>query len=881
MNSSQIEENLQKIEKNISPESFIFDLLLAYGIPKATVTLLKKGRHNLSKKENQIILKKKLFFQEIENEDLHVAIDNLQNDNKTMRHSPRFIIVTDYTTLLAVDTKTHEQLDIEIKKIAKYYDFFLPWAGIEKYQHKSENPADRKAAEKMAKLYDGILIENHITDAEKRHDLNIFLSRLLFCFFAEDTGIFKDGIFIESIVSHTQSDGSDLKHHLKRLFTILNTKEKERDENIPEYLKKFPYVNGGLFREEHWIPDFSPKARKIIIECGELDWKEINPDIFGSMMQAVAHPSERGSFGMHYTSVPNIMKVIEPLFLNDLKEEFEKYRGNKKKLELLWQRLSKIKFFDPACGSGNFLIISYKELRKLEMAIIEEMGQLTLSQISLNQFYGIEIDDFASQIAKLSLYLAEHQMNTAFKEKFGETQPTLPLRESGNIFCENALRVDWNKICPRNENDEVYIFGNPPYLGSRNQSKEQKEEMKNVFGEDYKSLDYISCWFFLGAKYIENSNAKLAFVSTNSICQGEQVALLWPRVLNESLEIFFAHQSFKWQNNAKGNAGVTVIIVGIRNISNEPKLILKDGISQMAKNINSYLATGDNIFVESRNKPLSSFPKMNFGNMPADGGKLIFTTKEKNEFIQMEPESAKYFKKLISADEFLNGKERWCLWLADSDLQSFEKIPMIKKRICELKKIREESSRPKLAEIPHLFAQITQPKNQDFILIPCHSSERREYIPMGFFDFKNVSHNSCLIIGNAEPFLFGILTSRMHMVWVRAVAGRLKTDYRYSSALCYNTFPIPPLTTKQKETLTRHVYTILEEREKHSEKTMAELYDPDKMLADLLQAHQSLDLAVDQIYRSRPFVSDEERLAHLFGLYERMIEDENNNLKNK
>ena len=385
MNSGQIEENVKAVVENLSKEEFVFELLLAYGLPKATITLLKKGKHNLSKKESQVILKKKLFFQEIQGADLHDTIDSLQKDPQTMRHAPRFIIVTDYTILLAVDTKTGGHLDIAIQDMAKHYDFFLPWAGIEKHKHKNENPADRKAAEKMAKLYDGILAENGITgDRNKTHDLNVFLSRLLFCFFAEDTNIFSQGLFTDSVASHTQVDGSDLNIYLGKLFLVLNTKEEDRS-GLPEHFRKFPYVNGGLFKEHHWVPTFSAKSHRIIIECGELDWKQINPDIFGSMMQAVTHPGERASLGMHYTSVPNIMKVIEPLFLNDLREAFEKCGGNKKKLDELRIRMSKIKFFDPACGSGNFLIITYKELRRLEMEIIKEIGAFSFSDLQLVQ----------------------------------------------------------------------------------------------------------------------------------------------------------------------------------------------------------------------------------------------------------------------------------------------------------------------------------------------------------------------------------------------------------------------------------------------------------------------------------------------------------------
>lgn len=876
MNSSQVESNLQVIIENFSKEGFIFDLLLAYGLPKATITLLQKGRHNLSKKENQVILKKKLFFQEVENEDLHVVIDSLQKDEATMRHGPRFIIVTDYKTLLAVDTKTKGQLDIDIQDIAKHYDFFLPWAGIEKHKHKSENPADRKAAERMAKLYDGILADNNILGEERTHDLNVFLSRLLFCFFSEDTNIFEEGLFTSSVASHTQADGSDLHEYLEKLFVVLNTKEVER-AHLPAHFQKFPYVNGGLFAKKHWIPRFSAKARKTIIECGELNWKEINPDIFGSMIQAVVHPGQRGSLGMHYTSVPNIMKVIEPLFLNELKEELAKSEGNEKKLMHLIERMSKMKFFDPACGSGNFLIITYKELRRLEMEIIEDMGTFSFSALHLSQFYGIEIDDFAHEIAKLSLYLAEHQMNTEFKSRFSQVKPTLPLKESGNIVCGNATRLDWEVVCPKKDGDEIYILGNPPYLGARMQDKEQKKDIAIVYskyGESTK-VDYIFSWFLKASEYIHDyKNLKYAFVSTNSICQGEQVALLWKHIFDKNLEIDFAHTSFKWENNAKGNAGVTVIIVGLRNINSKPKYLYIENSRKLVKNINPYLIDANNSYVFKRTKALSCFPKMEYGNMAIDGGNLILSTAEKDKLMEEFPNANIFIKKAIGAQEFIKGIERYCLWIPNEKLSLAESIYPIKKRIDDVKKFRLSSSDEgthKIANRPHQFREMKESRNS--IIVPTVTSERRDYLPIGFLTEKENIIAPNQAIYDAEPWIFGVISSKMHMIWVRAVAGRLKTDYRYSSALCYNTFPIT-LTVKQKEELTRHVYTILEEREKHSEKTMAQLYDPDKMPKDLKEAHHSLDLAVEQIYRSKPFTSDEERLEYLFGLYEKMVEEE-------
>lgn len=876
MNSSQIEKNLEILAEKLSKSEFIFDLLLAYGTPKATAKLLKDGRYNLSKQSDQVILKKKLFFQKVKDRDLHETIDELQKDSSTMRHDPRFIIVTDYKTLLAVDTKTKDQLDIEIKSIAKHFDFFLPWAGIEKHRHNNENPADRKAAEKMAKLYDGILAENNIDTDEKIHDLNVFLSRLLFCFFSEDTNIFEEKIFTNSIASHTQSDGSDLDTYLGTLFDALNTQD---TSSYPKYLQKFPYVNGGLFAEKHWIPRFSARSRKIIVECGELNWAEINPDIFGSMMQAVMHPGQRASLGMHYTSVPNIMKVIEPLFLNELREEFEKQKENKKKLKNLLGRITKIKIFDPACGSGNFLIIAYKELRRLEMKIIKELNMLSLSGINLVNFYGIEIDDFAHEISKLSLYLAEHQMNVEFFREVGKVNPTLPLKVGGNIVCENATRIDWENVCPKNKIDEIYILGNPPYLGARNQNKEQKKDVEVSIGhiKGANNLDYIACWFYKASEYISNINARFSFVSTNSICQGSQVSLLWPELFKKGLELSFAHQSFKWVNNAKGNAGVTCVIVGMRNIEkNKPKYIFRNSLAHRASNINGYLLDANNYFIEGRRTPISKIPVINYGSFALDDGNYTLTEDEKREIIKMYPEAEIFFRPFVGAKEIIQGNSRYCLWINDDNFSEAIKIPPIERRIEKVKLWRMESDREntkKLADTPHLFAEIRQP-NVGYWAFPTVSSERREYIPIKFLQSDTIASNQIYVIPTDENFIFGLLSSKMHMTWLRAVAGRLKMDYRYSSALCYNTFPIPNLTTKQKDEINTHVYNILEVREKYSENTMAQLYDLDKMPAGLREAHQSLDLAIERCYRSKPFTSDEERLETLFKLYEQMIKEE-------
>ncbi|HGK6726319.1 TPA: class I SAM-dependent DNA methyltransferase, partial [Legionella pneumophila] len=720
---------------------------------------------------------------------------------------------------------------------------------------------------------------------EDLHALNVYLSRLLFCFFAEDTGIFDQGIFTNSISSYTQLDGSDLNSFFGTLFEVLNIEVKER-YNYPEYLNKFPYVNGGLFRKKHTNLKFSLKIRKMIIDSGTLDWSEINPDIFGSMIQAVVHPDQRGGLGMHYTSVPNIMKVIEPLFLNELREEFQINYNQSKNLEKLLVKLENICFFDPACGSGNFLIIAYKEIRKLEIEIIQRIKE-TCSQMSfyiesrifVSSFFGIELDDFACEIATLSLWLAEHQMNLLFKDTFGHCSPSLPLKAGGNIKHGNAIQLEWESVCPKDRMKKIYIFGNPPYLGSSMQNKVQKEELKSVcLGfKNYKNLDYIACWFIKATKYIcHEDNALFAFVSTNSICQGEQVALLWPFIFKNNLEIFFAHHSFKWSNNAKGKAGVSVIIVGLRNINKKNKTLYTDNTAIKVNNINPYLTAGKNIVLPRRTKPISNIPAMVYGNKATENGYLLLSPDEKDKILAENHEANFFIKKLVGSNELINGIERYCLWIDDSSIDLANKTPEIRRRLELVRLWRLESLAPctvKYANYPNRFKQITY-KKMNAIVVPRVSSERRKYIPFGFVDQDTVVIDSAQVIHTNEPFVFGIISSIMHMVWVKATSGCLESRIRYSSALSYNNFPIPELSENQKETIASNVFNILDEREKHPEKTLAELYDPQKMPQGLKEAHRNLDLVVDLFYRSKPFVTDEERLEVLFGLYEDMISRE-------
>lgn len=879
MNIAQIEQNLQKILLNFDQETFIYDFLLAFGLPKASITRLQKGNLNLSKTEGEISWKEKVFFKPVFNQDLHLVITEMQNQ---IKNKQRFLIATDFKILLAIDTKTTDSLDIDFTDLPKHFDFFLPWAGMEKASHKKETEADVKAAEKMARLFDEIKKDNPDNSPEFIHGLNVFLSRLLFCYFAEDTDIFPANLFTHSVQNHTQTDGSDLSDYLDKMFEVMNTAPGNR-KNLPVYLGAFPYVNGGLFQNKHKAPIFTRRSRQAVLDSGEQNWAAINPDIFGSMIQAVITPEHRGGLGMHYTSVPNIMKVIEPLFLNDLEEEYQKNLKNLKNLNELLKRIWNIKLFDPACGSGNFLIIAYKELRRLEMKIFAAIDAINknyttqYSGISLHHFYGIELDDFAHEIAILSLWLAEHQMNQEFFKAFGRTKPALPLQQTGSIVHGNATRLDWEIVCPKNKGDEVYILGNPPYIGAKLQNEAQRNDLEFVFKsiKDFKNLDYISCWFYKSAKYIKNTFFETAFVSTKSVIQGNQVGLLWPNLYENNIEIGFAYPPFKWTNNAKDKAGVQVVIFSIRGINNKKRKYLFSDFKKEVINLGPYLNDGPSIIVSSRRNSISKLPEMVFGNMPLEGNFLKLSEQEKNQLINSDNNSQKFIRPLIGGDELLKSIPRFCLWIEDKDLKEAYSIISIAERIEKVFNFRTNGGdvARSLTERCHQFRYRRVAKN-NFILIPRTTSERRIYMQCGFFDSNVIPIESAQVIYDSEPYIFSIISSKIHMLWVKAVGGYLGTSIRYSTEICYNTFPFPPISQSQKEELTQCVFSILEEREAHSEKTLAQLYDPEKMPKGLREAHRLNDLAVERCYRSKPFESDEERLEYLFKLYEQMIAEE-------
>lgn len=883
----EVQDALEHLnETKPTGEELVYDLLRIFcGYGDGNIRRIRDGVGNKTKDGRTVLIPNLIAYRPKAELDFHDEIKAMQADPKIAKHSPRLYVVSDGKTIVAVDPKELDIYENEVALMWKDFDFFYPLAGIEKIRHMEEAEADVKSAELMAKIFDEIRRHNDIKDKTEMHNLNIFMSRLLFCYFAEDTNLFPEPqLFTNSIKQHTAEDGHDLAEFIDRAFLAMSTNDPAVRDSLPMQFCVFPYVNGGLFEKRVPIPVLSRRARILMIKCGDFDWKDINPDIFGSMIQAVVTPEMRAGLGMHYTSVPNIMKLIRPLFLDGLYEEFNvaKDTHDKKRLRRLLVRLGTIKFFDPACGSGNFLIVSYKCIRELEILIWEElrkMGvpELPLSNISLQQFYGIEIDDFACDTATLSLWLAEHQMNNKFEEAFGIRPNALPLRPSGHIVCGNACRLDWNTVCPHTAEDEVYVMGNPPYLGARLQDENQKEDMQFAMQDKiaFNNLDYIATWFFIGSEYIKRSKAKLAFVTTNSICQGEQVGLLWSHILSLGTEIYFAYSSFKWSNNAKNNAGVTCTIIGLRNFSayrDESKYLFNRDEKKMVDNINPYLANGANAFVTKQNVPISNFPSIAFGSMPNDGGMLLLNEQEKVNLISEDKRAARLIHQILGSQEFIRGEKRFCLWITDDLLPLALSINSVRKRIENCQKKREESSRNStnlLASTPYKFGEIRY-KDSECIIIPSVSSERREYIPIGYLSAGTVVSNLAFAIYDAPQWLFAILTSKMHMAWVKTVGGRLKTDYRYSAQLCYNTFPFPTISEAQKAELASLAQDILDLREEHFDMTLAEMYNPETMPGDLKEAHHHLDLAVERCYRPEPFASDEERLECLFKLYVKM-----------
>lgn len=895
--------SLKAVEERVAPlagretydREFILELLLAYGKPQGNVTRLRNGSLNVAlDPATEVAQKNVVYFKETNGDPLTV-LEELKASPAVVRFSTRFVIVTDYVELVAHDIKTNETIGFPIRVIDQHFTFFLPWAGMEKAQYVAESHADVKAAERMGKLFDELLNANPgiFDDEQGRHSLNIFFTRLLFCFFAEDTGIFTDNQFTNAIGSQTQPDGSDMAEFLTDLFKALDTADPAEK---PTHLAEFPYVNGRLFTvtDDQTVPRFTKQAREELIASGTLIWRDINPDIFGSMFQAIVTPGKRSDLGQHYTSVPNILKTIEPLFLDALQAELNEAQDSERRLVRLLDRIAAIKVFDPACGSGNFLVIAYKELRKLEHAILARLAELSPShqalwadsKISIENFFGIEIDDFAVEVAILSLWIAKHQMNREFREKFSVAIPLIPLKETGQIKPGNATRVDWNDVCPNDGGTEIYLIGNPPYKGGKSTTKAMKEDYPFVFGDRpySKDLDYIALWFVKGADYIASTRAELAFVTTNSVAQGEHVGLMFPMIFDKGLEIGYAYTPFKWENSAKRNAGVTVAVISLRSSRPGKKFIFTDGLQIQASYINGYLTDATNTWIRRQLKPRAEIlPTMALGSVPKDDGALLLDKVERESLAVECPEALRFVKRYLGSAEFINDKERYCLWIEAEDWKAAAEVPPIERRLQRVREFRlksASSSTKSLATEPHRFWHIAyRPTNS--IIVPRVSSERRTYMPMGYLGPESVVSDAAYVVYDAEPWLFSILTSAMHMVWTRAVAGQLETRIRYSNTIVYNNFPVPSLSDTTKEKLTVAALRVLDVREYHCEQTLAELYDPEEMPQDLRDAHAAVDSLVDSIYSRKPYETDEQRLSDLFALYERMTTEEAANAPSK
>ncbi|WP_026725956.1 class I SAM-dependent DNA methyltransferase [Flavobacterium sasangense] len=798
---------------------------------------------------------------------------------------PKYILVSDFEIFKLYDLEEENIVEFKILDLVNNVQSFGFLLGYQKKVYKEQDPANIKAAEFMGKLHDRLKEIGY-----DGHPLEVYLVRLLFCLFAEDTTIFNKQQFQDYIEFRTNEDGSDLAPKLQELFQVLDTPSEKRFKNLDEQLAEFPYVNGKLFQEILPMASFDTKMRKALLDCCYIDWSKISPAIFGSMFQSVMNPKERRNLGAHYTSETNILKLIKPLFLDELWAEFENIKNNKNKLPEFHKKISLLKFLDPACGCGNFLVITYRELRLLEIAVLRALnksgqGFLDVSEIiwlDVDMMGGIEYEEFPARIAEVAMWLIDHQMNMLISNEFGQYFARLPLKKSAKIVHGDALEVDWESVVPKEQ--LCYILGNPPFIGSKIMTQLQRNQIVKEFDNIQGSgvLDYVTGWYIKSAKFIQNTKIKVAFVSTNSIVQGEQTSILWGQMLNKfSIKIHFAHRTFKWSNEAKGNAAVYCVIVGFANYDTNNKSIFEyddikgEALEIKAKNINPYLVDAKDLLINKSSNPICNVPKMSFGNMPLDGGHLLLSDIEKSEFILKEPKAEKFIIPLISAYEFLNGEKRWCIWLVDAEPSELKQLPEILKRVEAVKKFRLDSVAPstqKFATTPSLFRDRNQPET--YILIPSTTSENRKYIPLGFFNKDHIANNSCHTIPNGSLYHFGILMSSMHMAWVKSVCGRLESRYRYSKDIVYNNFPwAENPSEKQIRQIEEKAQKVLEVRSNFPKSSLADLYNPLTIPPTLIKAHNELDKAVDSAYRTAPFTSEANRMVYLFELYEKYTAD--------
>lgn len=883
MNPTDIFEALEAIAKApFNPAEFGFSFAEATDNAQATVSKLRGGSLNRSDIDGGVLMNLKFHYAPADALGVEATLDALKGSKRTAKHKPAILIATDGETVAAEHWKSGERLHCAFSEIGDHFGFFLPAAGKDRYRPAEENPVDVKATGKLAKLYDALVKANPdwATDA-RRHDMNQFMTRLIFCMFAEDVGIFPENQFSRAIFTHAGDKGEEAHGVLISAFQAMNLPKNKRAD-LPAWSHDLEYVNGGLFAGTIDAPRFDVISFRYLREACDLDWKEINPDIFGSMIQSVADPKARAELGMHYTSVPNIMKVLGPLFLDELDVEIDKAWDRPNGLRKVLDRMSAIRVFDPACGSGNFLVVAYRELRAREIRILRRLGEIEghtqiqmqmWSQIPITNFYGIELTDFSAETAKLAMFIAEYQANSMFGEAFGRKPAALPLKGGANVWNGNALELDWTNVCPPSQDKEVMIAGNPPFLGYSSQSKEQKTSISLVFGDRVKhatKLDYVASWIFKASDYVRSNKGRVAFVATNSICQGRSVPALWPATLSDDLEIGFAHQTFKWRNNASANAAVMCVIVGIRRKSSASRTLFHDGTQSLVNNINPYLLSGPNVIVEPEKTSIFGLPDMLIGNTPRDGGNLIMSPDEARALIEKYPEAKPYIKRFVGSQEVVRGEERFCFMIPRDERDAAARIPEIAERIKRVAEFRLASTKAatrKLAAEAYRFEYLYQ-KTWDYaVLVPRHTGERRPYLPCVRVNSDTITSDANMVIYDAPEWCLGLIASRLHLVWIAAVCGKIKSDFRYSNSLGWHTFPSPGFTEHQLQMLTASSRDIQKTRYRHYPASIAELYDPDKMPEDLRSAHQANDDLLESMYIGRPFKTDTERLEHLFKLY--------------
>lgn len=881
MNPAEIYEALAALAaKPYDHIEFPFEFALATDNAPATIAKLRGGTFNKSDLLGGVLMNQKFHFAPAIAGMSAATLDALRESKRTLKHKPAILIATDGVEIAAEHLKSGDVLHGSYAELGDKFGFFLPAAGKERYRAAEENPVDVKVSGKLAKLYDALTRQNPDWATEaRRHDMNQLMTRLIFCMFAEDVGIFPEEQFSRLIFNHAGNRGEGMREVLINAFTAMNTPQGSRSA-LPAWTREFEYVNGGLFAGQVDAPVFDVTATRYLKEVCSEKWTGINPDVFGSMIQSVADPKKRAELGMHYTSPSNIMKVIGPLFLDELDAEIAKTWDRERGLRQVLDRIAKIRVFDPACGSGNFLVVSYRALREREITILQRLSNLSggaqtemWSVVPIRNFYGIELTDFGAETAKLALFIAEYQSNALFKEAFGRKLADLPLKDAANIVCDNALRIDWEQVCPPpGDGGEVFIAGNPPFLGKAQQDAGQKADKDFVFfgvTNKYKAFDYVAGWFYKAGQYLQGVEGRAALVSTNSIVQGDAASTIWPLVLGTEREIFFAHRTFKWRNNASANAAVMCVIVGIRKRSGATKTLIDGDVRFTAANINAYLLDGPDMAVSRESISLFGLPDMQFGNMPYDAGNLLMTREERDYLIEDHPEAAAFIRRFLGSQELIKGIERFCLWIGDHQVDETKAIPGIARRIEATRLARldmKDAAGQALADRPYQFREHYAPEKHAF-LIPGVSSEKRPYLPVDRVGTDSIASNLNFALYDAPDWCMALIASRLHLVWIGTVCGKLKSDFRYSNTLGWNTFPVPKLSGDQLAALNTSAMAILRTRYGHYPATIAELYDPDKMPDDLRAAHKANDDLLETMYIGRPFRNDTERLEHLFKLY--------------